>query len=144
MSQPLSEEVLKRIEENKAKALARLAEKRNREQTSETNEPADSAQPNADDNTRASKRRARWAKPIFEYDLSQMVDTRAGFLADEDGKNDENRKKFEEKAHKVDLNPRKTIDTLDVDFYNNRLRKITFCNCSSFNRSESKSEMLRV
>ncbi|CAO3657825.1 unnamed protein product [Umbelopsis vinacea] len=108
------------------------------EETSETNEPADSAQPDADDSTRASKRRARWAKPIFEYDLSKMVDTRAGFLADEDGKNDENRKKFEEKAHKVDLNPPRSIDpsqnpkcsecnSLDIDPHFNQIFKINVC-----------------
>lgn len=122
MSQPLSDEVLKRIEENKAKALAKLAAKRKREQEPATNEaaPAESKQNSADNDARGSKRRARWAKPIFEYDLSQMVDSRGGFLIDDDCGNGDDKKKFDEKAHKVDLNPRKlsiaglAVDTLTV------------------------------
>jgi DNA-repair protein complementing XP-A cells len=107
MSQPLSEEVLQRIAENKAKALAKLAAKRNFEQTTEATEANDSNKASNEEDSRPSKRRARWSKPIFEYDLSQMIDTRGGFLAEDDENEDETRKKFDEKTHVVEINPRK-------------------------------------
>jgi len=140
MSQPLSDEVLKRIEENKAKALAKLAAKRKREQEPATNEaaPAESKQNSADNDARGSKRRARWAKPIFEYDLSQMVDSRGGFLIDDDCGNGDDKKKFDEKAHKVDLNPPRSIDpsqnpkcsecnSLDIDPHFHQIFKVNIC-----------------
>ena len=108
MSQPLSEDVLQRIAENKAKALAKLAAKRKLEQATEATDSNDSNKAGNDEDSRPSKRRARWSKPIFEYDLSQMVDTRGGFIAADDEDDNEKRKKFDEKTHVVDINPRKS------------------------------------
>ncbi|KAI9280319.1 XPA protein C-terminus-domain-containing protein [Umbelopsis sp. AD052] len=138
MSQPLSEEVLQRIAENKAKALAKLAAKRKLEQTTESADSNDSNKASNDEDSRPSKRRARWSKPIFEYDLSQMVDTRGGFLAEDDENDDDKRKKFDEKAHVVELNPPRSIDpsqnpkclecnSLDIDPHFNQIFKINIC-----------------
>jgi hypothetical protein len=108
MSQPLSEEVLQRIAENKAKALAKLAAKRKHDESTQTSDSTDTQKTSNDEEPKVAKRRARWAKPIFEYDLSQMVDTRGGFLVDDEANDDENNQ-IETKKNVVDINPRKYI-----------------------------------
>lgn len=140
MSQPLSPEVLQKIEENKRAALAKLAQKKRERDSAGEPEGSEVSSDNVGDggDSRASKRRARWAKPIFDYDLSQMVDTRGGFIADEGNENDEFRKKLEEKAHKVDMNPARSLDpdqnprcsecqSLDVDPHYNQIFNISVC-----------------
>ncbi|KAH8552268.1 XPA protein C-terminus-domain-containing protein [Umbelopsis sp. PMI_123] len=138
MSQPLSEEVLQRIAENKAKALAKLAAKRKHDESTQTSDSTDTQKTSNDEEPKVAKRRARWAKPIFEYDLSQMVDTRGGFLVDDEANDDENNK-IETKKHVVDINPPRSIDpsqnpkcvecdSQDIDPHFNQIFKINICN----------------
>lgn len=79
---PLNEEQLKRIQQNKEKALEKLKAKRQLEE-------------------QQSKRpkRARWTK-YYEYDLSTMVDTKGGFMVEET-KEDKLIKSRREEATKI-------------------------------------------
>lgn len=105
LAMPLTPEQQKRIEENRAKALAI---RRAIEQKEKNNEkPLASPQPEPAPPLPAWKRKRQ--TPIFEYDLSKMVDTRGGFLA-EDKEDMEAMaiKKFRlEERVKVNMDPRK-------------------------------------
>ncbi|OZJ03704.1 hypothetical protein BZG36_03300 [Bifiguratus adelaidae] len=126
MSSSWSEETQQRVEANKATALAKLKAKQTTASASPNEQghapplppktPGESTGagvvPESVPFPEATGKRARWAKPIFEYDLSKMVDSRGGFLLDdEDDKNEQERKKFKfEDAAKINYDPPVSLD----------------------------------
>lgn len=82
----LTDEQKKRIEENKARALEKLAQKR-KATDQETDDPSQ------------RRRKARWAK-YYDYDLSTMEDSKGGFLVEET-KSDQKLKELQENVTRI-------------------------------------------
>ncbi|ORX97931.1 DNA repair protein [Basidiobolus meristosporus CBS 931.73] len=90
----LSEEQLLRIEANRQAALKKLSEKQSATNPTTTeNKPlppsSESTQATAEKPKKALKRN----NPYYEYDLTNMVDTRGGFLVDEEAEEEGSKKK---------------------------------------------------
>ncbi|ORY99263.1 DNA repair protein RAD14 [Syncephalastrum racemosum] len=82
----LTDEQKKRIEENKAKALEKLAQKRKATEQ-ETEDP------------QQRRRKARWQK-YYDYDLSTIEDSKGGFLVEET-KSDQKLKELQENVTRI-------------------------------------------
>lgn len=75
----LPQEQLNLMATNKAKALDRLREKR---------------KANGESSTEAPPKKAKWIKSFYEYDLSTLVDSKGGYIIDE---NEGSKKLIEER-----------------------------------------------
>lgn len=97
----LTEEQLQRIAANKARALEKLKAKRELKEQEEKKDEK-------------PLKRARWIKSFYEYDLSTLKDSKAGFIVEEDTQKEEK----EENRYVAQPYYRKfyhncTIDTID-------------------------------
>ncbi|CEI97768.1 hypothetical protein RMCBS344292_11894 [Rhizopus microsporus] len=72
----LTEEQLQRIAANKARALEKLKAKRELKEQEEKKDEK-------------PLKRARWIKSFYEYDLSTLKDSKAGFIVEEDTQKEE-------------------------------------------------------
>ncbi|KAG0785142.1 hypothetical protein G6F22_008062 [Rhizopus arrhizus] len=77
----LTEEQLRRIEANKARALEKLKAKRQARELEEKKEER-------------PLKRARWIKSYYEYDLSKMIDSKGGFIVEEDKIKEEKKNRY--------------------------------------------------
>lgn len=77
----LTEEQLQRIEANKARALEKLKAKRQARELEEKKEEK-------------PLKRARWIKSYYEYDLSKMIDSKGGFIVEEDKIKEEKKNRY--------------------------------------------------
>ncbi|KAG0184417.1 hypothetical protein DFQ28_011162 [Apophysomyces sp. BC1034] len=87
---PLTKDQQQRIEEKKAKALEKLQAKRDAH-SAELTASDESAANQTNDRTERASKRSRWATPFYDYNLTNMEDSKAGFILDES--NDKQTKK---------------------------------------------------
>ncbi|KAK9727626.1 DNA repair protein rad14 [Basidiobolus ranarum] len=101
----LSKEQLLRIEENRKIAQKKLSLKQQQSPTKSELNPKQIPTDPTESSPEKSKRPLKRNNPYYEYDLSNMVDTRGGFLVDEEEEEGSKKKKYE---------PPKLIPELDL------------------------------
>ncbi|KAL1929857.1 hypothetical protein VTP01DRAFT_1011 [Rhizomucor pusillus] len=92
----LTPEQRERIEQNRLKALEKLKTKRKATNVAETG--------SSDDVKKPLPKRSRWTK-YYEYDLSTMVDSKAGFIVEDTLEDDKVKSRREETAKIVQFIP---------------------------------------
>ncbi|KAG0163812.1 hypothetical protein DFQ30_010933 [Apophysomyces sp. BC1015] len=103
---PLTKDQQQRIEEKKAKALEKLQAKRDAH-SAELTASDESAANQTNDRTERASKRSRWATPFYDYNLTNMEDSKAGFILDES--NDKQTKK--DKTPTIEPYARKSYNT---------------------------------